>query len=539
MVVVGMRVLIQTASYCCLDGVSETIRKIEAHLLLNYPSSEVCILTTKTGDLDNVDLVFRKYVDNKVGGDEGRKLRSRRKVIFVSALKLPVMDFYDYRIGLRLYKRDRERIMAWNPSVIHTTVPDLLNLDLINLARTTGTPLLSTFHSNYIKYMDYYESPWIKVVLEHWMRHMFSFVPVLFVPTEYYQRLMSKGDYHLDKCVDIRVWSRGVDTHFFRPQLREQLTNGRTFREKVGFSPNDVVISFVGRLVVEKNPRIFIQVLLRLKAAGYDNVKGLLVGEGDWKEIAEEEGKGLIATTGWLKGEELVSAFASSDVFLFPSGCETFGNVTLEACSCGLPIVVESGCSSHLVDGNGFDCKPNDVEAFYQATKKLVDDEGMRREMGKRSRDVVAGKYKVWDVMEKMVDNYKEAINTQVDDKKSDVPRFEDNAYNFPWGKTEHPMVLLMIEAVFWVVVTSCVKGVQFGEFCNSFAPFRSTVRAVKIGVSKVLPQGGPKTRQKSTSKSKRARDWMGFALAWCILTPLASKPPIFKDEIRRGKKDV
>jgi glycosyltransferase involved in cell wall biosynthesis len=494
-----------------------------------------------------LDLVFRKYVDGKVGAEEGKRARSRRKVIYVSALKLPVMDFYDYQLGLRLYKQDRERITAWNPSVIHTTVPDLLNLDLINLARRTSTPLISTFHSNYIKYMDYYESPWIKVVLEHWMRHMFSFVPVLYVPTRYYKGLMSRGDYHLDKCVDIRVWSRGVDTEYFRPGLREERTGGETFRERMGFKADDVVVTFVGRLVVEKNPRIFIQVLLKLKAAGYENVRGLLVGEGDWKKIAEEEGGGLITTTGWLKGKELVSAFASSDIFLFPSGCETFGNVTLEACSCGVPIVVESGCSSHLVEGNGFECKPNDVEGFYEATRKLVEDGGMRREMGKRSREEIAGRYKVGDVMEQMVGNYEEAITTQVGDKGSSVPRFEDNEFNFPWGRTEHPVVLNMIEAVFWVVVTSCVKGVQFYHFCSSFVAFRCALGAVngaaKVvwGVTgKVLPQGGQKTGRKTgqMSASKRAYNWIGDALAWCILTPLADKPPIFKDDKRR-KKDV
>jgi len=79
---------------------------------------------------------------------------------------------------------------------------------------------MSTFHSNYIKYMDYYEANWIKVVLEHWMRHMFSFVPVLYVPTPFYKNLLSKPDYHLDKCTDIKVWSRGVDVDVFRPEAR-------------------------------------------------------------------------------------------------------------------------------------------------------------------------------------------------------------------------------------------------------------------------------------------------------------------------------
>ena len=193
--------------------------------------------------------------------------------------------------------------------------------------------------------------------------------------------------------------------------------------------------------------------------------KGLLVGEGPYRDIAAREAGGVITTTGWRKGRELVEAYASSDVFLFPSGCETFGNVTLEACSCGVPIIVEEGCSSHLVDGNGFGVRPDDVNEFYNKTKILVEDEGLRKKMGKRSRNEVAMKYKVEIVMRQIAENYQRAIETQVGKFSSGNPRFPDNEFNFPWGRTEHPAVLRGIEAVFWIVVTSCVKGVQFYTF--------------------------------------------------------------------------
>jgi len=117
-----MRILIQTACYCILDGVSETIRKIEVHVLSTSPNSEVCILTTKSGDLNNAGVVFESMAwsmdPSLVEG-----ARRRRRIIYVNALKLPIMEMYEYRIGLRLCGRDLELIQGFRPDVIHTTVP--------------------------------------------------------------------------------------------------------------------------------------------------------------------------------------------------------------------------------------------------------------------------------------------------------------------------------------------------------------------------------------------------------------------------------
>ena len=77
---------------------------------------------------------------------------------------------------------------------------------------------------------------------------------------------------------------------------------------------------------------------------------------------------------GWLSGDALKVAYASSDVFLFPSAVETFGNVTLEAAASGLPLVVEAGCSGHLVNHgvNGFACSGADKQGWLIDRKSVV-----------------------------------------------------------------------------------------------------------------------------------------------------------------------
>jgi glycosyltransferase involved in cell wall biosynthesis len=96
--------------------------------------------------------------------------------------------------------------------------------------------------------------------------------------------------------------------------------------------------------------------------------------------------------TGYLTGNELATAYASADVFVFPSTTDTFGNVILEAQACGLPVVVsDSGGPKELVEdrANGLITKSHDVEDFTRAIRALVTDPALRERMGKSARNSV------------------------------------------------------------------------------------------------------------------------------------------------------
>jgi phosphatidylinositol alpha 1,6-mannosyltransferase len=104
----------------------------------------------------------------------------------------------------------------------------------------------------------------------------------------------------------------------------------------------------------------------------------------------------------------LGEAYASSDVMLFPSDVETFGNVTLESLASGCPCVVEENCGGHLVEHgvNGFTCPSGDFEAFYQATKRIVQDADLRRQMRIAAREG-SKKFERHKIMQQMLENYK------------------------------------------------------------------------------------------------------------------------------------
>ena len=99
--------------------------------------------------------------------------------------------------------------------------------------------------------------------------------------------------------------------------------------------------------------------------------------------------------TGYLAGIELARAFASSDVFLFPSTTDTFGNVILEALASGVPCVVsDQGGPKDLTEHGktGFITRALDVEDFTRAVVRLIDDPALRQSMSIDAHRTVQGR---------------------------------------------------------------------------------------------------------------------------------------------------
>ncbi|MEX2395832.1 MAG: glycosyltransferase, partial [Balneolales bacterium] len=202
----------------------------------------------------------------------------------------------------------------------------------------------------------------------------------------------------------LEVWARGVDTTLFNPDKRNL-----EWRRQVGFADDDVVVTFVSRLVWEKDLRTFAATLNKC-TSGDDKIKVLIVGDGPEKEEFQK----LLPPahfTGYLSGHALATAYASSDIFFFPSDTETFGNVTLEAMSCGLPVIVADATGSKsLVDEkkNGFIGQPQNSDQFATFINLLARDNNKRNEMKKTSRQKALA-YDWERVMDDLINLYTQA----------------------------------------------------------------------------------------------------------------------------------
>ena len=116
-----------------------------------------------------------------------------------------------------------------------------------------------------------------------------------------------------------------------------------------------------------------------------------VVGHGPYSEaFAQSVPEAFF--TGYLRGKELATAYASADIFVFPSTTDTFGNVILEAQACGVPVIVsDSGGPKELVEDrtNGLITRSRDVNDFTQAIRSLVADPALRERMGNAARKSV------------------------------------------------------------------------------------------------------------------------------------------------------
>jgi len=117
----------------------------------------------------------------------------------------------------------------------------------------------------------------------------------------------------------------------------------------------------------------------------------ILVGDGPYVEEMKEELKGYPVTfTGYLQGDDLSQAYASGDIFIFPSTTDTFGNVVLEAQASGLPVIVteEGGPSENMIPHKtGYILNAQDQDLFIKRILDLMDNKILLEGMRKNARD--------------------------------------------------------------------------------------------------------------------------------------------------------
>jgi glycosyltransferase involved in cell wall biosynthesis len=210
----------------------------------------------------------------------------------------------------------------------------------------------------------------------HWF---YGQLDTIFVNSEQYRQSW------IDRGIDpakLKILPRGLDTSLFNPTRSEP-----DFWKQFGSNGAGLRLLFVGRVSKEKDLDILVQAFRHLRQEKIP-VQLSIVGHGPYSaalaEIMPEA-----CYTGYLNGTELARAYASSDIFVFPSTTDTFGNVILEAQAAGLPVIVSDvgGPRELVTDGvNGFITKAHDVAAFTVAICRLIEDEPLRKKMSVAAR---------------------------------------------------------------------------------------------------------------------------------------------------------
>ena len=310
----------------------------------------------------------------------------------------------EYRLGLGLRGEARRRLEAFRPTLIHIAAPDYTAYGALNYARDNGVPAVASFHTRFDTYPRYYNMGWLEKHLTNYMRHFYGRCEHVYAPSQsMIDELVADGIGR-----DIRIWTRGVDSDLFNPARRDM-----NWRAECGFAETDVVVAFVGRVVLEKGIDIFTDAFLKAQG-GNPSLRALVVGEGPERAAFEQKLPGGVFI-GYQQGEGLARAYASADIFFNPSITETFGNVTLEAMASGLPSIcaAAAGSKSLVEDGaTGFLAAPN-ADGFAEKLSILGADSDMRRLFGAEARARSAAFS--WDaVLAELVGHYYEAVDNFV-----------------------------------------------------------------------------------------------------------------------------
>ncbi len=293
-------------------------------------------------------------------------------LVGVPSISLPGRS--DFRLPLRLGARARRDLAAFAPNVVHVSSPDPAAHRAVSWARARRIPVLSSVHTRFDTYPRYYNMAWIEPVLTAMLRRFYRRCSALVAPSESFAQLLR--DQRMN--YDISLWSRGVDRTIFHPARRDL-----AWRAGLGIADDEVVVGFIGRLVMEKGLDVFADSIDELTSRGIAH-RVLIVGEGparDWFEARLPQAIFI----GFQGGEDLGRAVASMDVLFNPSITETFGNVTLEAMASRLPVVAaEATGSESLVDNHhsGRLVRPGAVHAFAEALRSYIADSELRSRHG-------------------------------------------------------------------------------------------------------------------------------------------------------------
>ncbi len=359
-----------------VNGVATTIRKMA--LAAVDVGKELVVVTSRSSlNIDDIPIKnFRPIGEFELPEYELQKLSFP-----------PILQMLDY------VQRERfSEIIISTPGPIGLT--GLLAAKMLNL-QTSG--IYHTDFPQYIRILT--EDSFLESVAWNYMHWFYGQLDTVFVNSEQYRQSWIKRGLDPGK---LKIFPRGLDTEFFRPALRDP-----TFFEKFGTRDGGVRLLYVGRVSREKDLDVLANAYRQLREEKLP-VQLYLVGDGPYSQTLSEN-LPEACFTGYLRGEQLAAAYASADIFVFPSTTDTFGNVIIEAQASGVPVVVsDSGGPKELVEdkANGLVTKSHDVKDFTQAIRTLVCDPALRQRMGERARESVVNRtwpsafQKFWEMTE-------------------------------------------------------------------------------------------------------------------------------------------
>jgi glycosyltransferase involved in cell wall biosynthesis/predicted metal-dependent phosphoesterase TrpH len=339
-----------------VNGVATTIRKMTA---AGVAAGEKLIVITSRRDLTVDDIPIKNF--RPIGEFELPEYELQRLSF------PPIMQILDY-----VQREQFTEIIISTPGPMGLT--GLLAAKMLNL-QTSG--IYHTDIPEYVRILT--EDRFLESLAWSYMHWLYGQVDTVFVNSEQYRKCWIDRGFAPEK---LKILPRGLDTDLFNPTRRDL-----AFWPGSGTNGAEIRLLYVGRISREKDLDVLVTAYHKVRTQGHP-VKLYVVGHGPYSKALAAALPDAVFL-GYLTGESLAKAYASADVFVFPSTTDTFGNVVIEAQASGLPVIVSDlGGPKELVeDGvSGIVTKAHDADDFARAINRLAGDAKLRARMGEKAR---------------------------------------------------------------------------------------------------------------------------------------------------------
>ncbi len=381
----------QTTSRMWLRTISSELTGGEIHPALR--NSKRAWFTDTLEDVNGVTTTIRKMTAAGVAAGKDIVVVTSRSEIDVPGIPIknfePIGEFElpEYELQ-KLSFPPILNILDWVQSEGFTEIvvstPGPIGLCGLLAAKMFGIRVTGIYHTDFPQYVSILtDDGFFETLTWNYMHWFYSQLDTLFVNSEFYRKCWIDRGIEAGK---IAILPRGLDTELFSPDRRDQ-----RFWKKFGASDNCVTLLYVGRISKEKDLDVLATAFNGLLGE-FPDLQLVFVGDGPYHAELETHLPKSAYFTGYLSGLDLATAYASADIFAFPSTTDTFGNVLLEAQSSGLPAVVSDvGGPRELVrDGvDGLITPALDVRQFAGALRRLITDQELRVQMGRKALEAV------------------------------------------------------------------------------------------------------------------------------------------------------
>lgn len=392
-----MKILITTDAYLpMVNGVVTSIQQLSTHL--KELGHEVRILTLSRG--------LRTYVDGEV--------------TYLGSVDAD-MIYPEARIRLPIINEEVDQLIEWRPDVIHSQSEFSSYLLARRLIHRLDIPIVHTYHTAYEDYTHYFSpserlgKKFVATASRLFCRQLQAVI----APTEKVRKMLEsygvgvEGKNDEENC-KVYVVPTGID-----PTPFDDRSGREAFREKLGITPDTVLMVAVGRLGKEKN---YEEVLNYLAQVNDPRVRLLLVGDGPDRAALEKQAEELmlgdrVIFAGMIPHSEIASCYTAADLFVCASSSETQGLTYLEAQAASLPILCrrDDCLNDVVVDGeNGWQ-----YETFEEFSSHLSDllDNDLRKTMGANARRHMEAHYSAAAFASRVLEIYQEVLDGYIPDE--------------------------------------------------------------------------------------------------------------------------